>query len=63
MNYINNKKRKNEQLQFSKVKKVMLISQQNAEGAVDFSQTSTDISKARSVMGNKPFRKIYHLGG
>ena len=40
-----------------------MITQQNAEGAGDLGQMSTDISKACSVIGNKPFRKNYHLGG
>ena len=40
-----------------------MITQQNVEGARDLAQMSTDISKACSVIGNKPFRKNYQLGG
>ena len=63
MKISNSKKRKNEQSQFSKVKKVMLMTQQNSEGAVELSQPCTGISKTSSGVGNKPFRKNYHLGG
>ena len=59
----NTKKRKNEQSQFAKVKKVMLMTQQNPEVAGDLSQACTDISKSCSVIGNKPYRKNFHLGG
>ena len=63
MKIANSKKRKNEQSQLSKVKKVMLMTPQNSEGAGEHSQACTDISTACSVIVNKPFRKNYHLGG
>ena len=63
MKISNSKKRKNEQSQLSKVKKVMLMTPQNSEGAGGHSQACTDISTACSVIANKPFRKNYHLGG
>ena len=63
MKISNSKKRKNEQSQFSKVKKVMMMTQQNSEGARELSQPCTDISTPCSVIGNKPLRKNYHLGG
>ena len=63
MKISNSKKRKNEQSQISKVKKVMLMTPQNSEGAGELNQPCADISTACSVVGNKPFRKNYHLGG
>ena len=63
MKISNSKKRKNGQSQFSKVKKIMLMTPQNPEGAGEVSQPCTDISKTGSVIGSKPFRKNYHLEG
>ena len=40
-----------------------MMTQQNSEGAGELSQPCTDISTSCSVIGNKPFRKNYHLGG
>ena len=59
----NSKKRKNEQSQFAKVKKVMLMPQQNSDASGEHNQTSTDISTTCSVVANKPYRKNYHIGG
>ena len=63
MKNFNSKKRKNEQSQFAKVKKVMLMPQQNSDASGEHNQTSTDISTTCSVVANKPYRKNYHLGG
>ena len=45
------------------MKKTMLMTPQNLEGAGELGQPCTDISTSCSAIGNKPFRKNYHLGG
>ena len=62
MKISNSKKRKNEQSQFSKAKKSMLMTPQNLEGG-EVDHPCTDISASCSAIGNKPYRKNYHLGG